>query len=602
MENKIIPPQATPTDNSGLSIDYLVISSPSDTLPYQNAIKEAPLLAIDTETTGLDPHRDRLRLIQISAPGIPVLVFDCAVFLPDGISCLRELLDTPSEKLFHNAKFDLQFLMGIGIECFPVFDTMLAAQLLRPCGGPLRAGLAAVADHYLGIRMDKTEQTGPWDSTSLTGSQLAYAALDAGILLKLYGVMKPLLAHHGLDRIASIEFACASAIAHTEYDGINLDLEQWDSLRRKTEKQYNDALETLYTYSGTPTYQLTLWGGEEALDVNFESNPYVLKLLNRYGIPVNSTSRRSLAPYHNQPLVQALTEYRRHSKSLSSFLHPIPAQIHPVTGRLHPKYMQIGAWSGRMSCYNPNIQQIPREADFRGCFTAPHGRKLVLADYSQIELRVAAQISGDSRMKSACQKGEDLHALTASLISNVPISQVTKAQRQAAKAVNFGLIFGMGAEGLRLYSSQSYGVDMTLEEAEQFRSAFFQNYHGINWWHHDLRESHPLEGRTLTGRKFLFSPDTGLADLANTPVQGTAADILKHALGLLASRIRESDKKIVGIVHDEILMEVREEEVDDAVVLLKNTMEEAAHAILPDVPCEADAKAADSWAGKSKTP
>ena len=138
-----------------------------------------------------------------------------------------------------------------------------------------------------------------------------------------------------------------------------------------------------------------------------------------------------------------------------------------------------------MSCYNPNIQQIPREADFRSCFTAPHGRKLVLADYSQIELRVAAQISGDSRMKSACQKGEDLHALTASLISNVPISQVTKAQRQAAKAVNFGLIFGMGAEGLRQYSSQSYGVDMTLEEAEQFRSAFFQNYHGINWWHHD---------------------------------------------------------------------------------------------------------------------
>lgn len=168
--------------------------------------------------------------------------------------------------------------------------------------------------------------------------------------------------------------------------------------------------------------------------------------------------------------------------------------------------------------------------------------------------------------------------------------------------MNFGLIFGMGAEGLRLYSSQSYGVDMTLEEAEQFRSAFFQNYHGINWWHHDLRESHPLEGRTLTGRKFLFSPDTGLADLANTPVQGTAADILKHALGLLASRIRESDKKIVGIVHDEILMEVPEEEVDDAVVLLKNTMEEAARAILSDVPCEADAKAADSWAGKSKTP
>lgn len=164
--------------------------------------------------------------------------------------------------------------------------------------------------------------------------------------------------------------------------------------------------------------------------------------------------------------------------------------------------------------------------------------------------------------------------------------------------MNFGLIFGMGAEGLKQYAGQSYGVEMTLEEAEQFRSAFFQSYRGINWWHHDLRESHPLEGRTLTGRKFLFPPNTGLADLANTPVQGTAADILKHALGLLASRIRGSDKKIVAIVHDEILMEVPVEEADDTVVLLKTAMEEAAQAILPDVPCEADAKAADSWAGK----
>ena len=584
--------------STDLSVEFRIISQPSDLTPYFHTVKEAPLLAIDTETTGLDPHSDRLRLIQISAPGIPVLVIDCAAFLPDGFACLKELLNTPSEKIFHNARFDLQFLMGIGIDCFPVFDTMLAAQLLRPCGGPLKAGLAVVADHYLGIKLDKTEQTGSWDSASLTGSQLAYAALDAWILLKLYDVMNPLLARHGLGRTASIEFACVSAIARAEYDGINLDLEKWDELRRKTEKQYDAALETLYTYSGTPSCQLTLWGGEEALDVNFESNPYVLKLLNRYGIPVTSTSRRSLAPYHSQPLVQALTEYRRHSKSLSSFLHPIPAQIHPVTHRLHPKYMQIGAWSGRMSCYNPNIQQIPREADFRSCFTAPDGRKLILADYSQIELRVAAQISGDSRMKSACQKGEDLHALTASLISSIPVSQVTKAQRQAAKAVNFGLIFGMGAEGLKQYAGQSYGVEMTLEEAEQFRSAFFQSYRGINWWHHDLRESHPLEGRTLTGRKFLFPPNTGLADLANTPVQGTAADILKHALGLLASRIRGSDKKIVAIVHDEILMEVPVEEADDTVVLLKTAMEEAAQAILPDVPCEADAKAADSWAGK----
>lgn len=591
------PPPLFPDTKSG-GKTYRVLRSASDCLPFLPQLKEARVLAVDTETTGLDPRRDRLRLIQIAAPGLPVLLFDCESFLPNGLSCLKEIFSAPSEKIFHNAKFDLQFLMGIAVECWPVFDTMLAAQLLRPCGGPLKASLSAVSEHYLRVPLDKTEQTGNWESAALSESQLEYAALDAAILLPLREVMGPLLTRNGLERIASIEFACVSAIARTEYDGIYLDLDKWSALRSQTEVLFNSALETLYEYSGRPAYQLNLWGGEEALDVNFDSNPYVLKLLNRYGIPVDSTSRRNLAPYHDQPLVKALLEYRKHSKSLSSFLQPIPAQIHPLTGRLHPKYMQIGAWSGRMSCYSPNIQQIPRETSFRGCFTAPPGRKLVLADYSQIELRVAAQISGDSRMKSACQNGEDLHALTASLISNVPIGQVTKAQRQAAKAVNFGLIFGMGAEGLKQYAGQSYGVDMTLEEAEQFRSAFFGSYRGINWWHHDLKESRPSEGRTLTGRRFLFPPNTGLADLANTPVQGTAADILKSALGLLAARIRGSDKKIVGIVHDEILMEVPAKVADDTAVLLKSTMEEAACAILPDVPCVADAKTADSWAGK----
>lgn len=581
-----------------METEYIIINQPSDLIPCYQALISSNILAADTETTGLDPHSDRLRLIQLGAPGLPVLLIDCDTFLPGGIGILQDLFHQTGRVIFHNAKFDLQFLLAVGITVPHIFDTMLAAQLLRPCGGPVKSSLAAVSDHYLGITLDKTEQTGNWSTASLTPTQLQYAALDAAVLLKLYELMVPLLSRNGLNRIADIEFACAPALAYTEYDGVHLDLDRWDLLLKKTEQLHEDALQSLYAYSGTPTYQLTLWGGEESLNVNFESNPYVLKLLNRYGIPVKSTSRRSLAPYRDNPLVKALGDYRRYAKSLSSFLYPIPPLIHPTDGRLHPKYMQIGAWSGRMSCYGPNIQQIPREADFRSCFTASAGQKLVLADYSQIELRVAAFISGDSTMKAACRSGRDLHALTASLLSGIPAESVTKAQRQAAKAVNFGLIFGMGAAGLMQYASQSYGVDMTLEEAERFRNTFFQNYHGINWWHHDLMESHPLEGRTLTGRKFLFPPNTGLADLANTPVQGTAADILKTALGILIARIQGGDKKIVAIVHDEILMEVPEAEAEESAVLLKNVMEEAAAMILTDIPCTVDAKISDSWAGK----
>lgn len=576
-----------------------MIRTPEQVIPYLKKLKEAKVLAVDTETTGLDAHKDRLRLVQIGAEGMPVLLIDCFSFLKDsrGTECLREILEGEAGKIFHNAKFDLQFFRKEGILPENILDTMLAAELLRPCGGPRKVSLAAVSSHYLGTELDKTEQTGDW-SGALTDTQLEYAALDSRILLQLWECLKEQLRENGLERIADIEFACVPALARAEYDGISLDLEQWERLCADIQSQYERSLQALYAYSGEPSYQLTLWGGEEALDVNFDSNSYVLKLLKKNGISVSSTSRYSLAPYHNNPLVKALSDYRKYSKLLSGFLHPLPAQIHPVTGRLHPKYGQIGAYSGRMCCWGPNIQQIPRETRFRSCFRAPEGRILVLADYSQIELRVAAQISGDVRMKSAYSKGEDLHRLTASLISDTAPEKVSASQRQAAKAVNFGLIFGMGAVGLQQYAAQSYGVDMTLDEAVKFRDSFFRAYAGIGWWHHDLKAGHFTEGRTLTGRKFLFSPRSGVSELANTPVQGTAADILKKALGLLYHETKEKDWKLVGIVHDEILLEVPREDGEEAALCLKTVMERAGADILPSVPCVADAKTADSWAAK----
>ena len=580
-------------------MEYILIQTPEEGQPYLLKLKNAEVLAVDTETTGLDVHKDMLRMVQIGAPGLPVLLFDCFSFLKDGRGnrFLREVLGSAGVIIFHNAKFDLQFLRKAGIRVAHVFDTMLAAELLRPCGGPRKVSLAAVASHYLGEEMDKTEQTGDW-SGSLTPSQLEYAALDAEILLRLWDCLGQQLRQNGLERVSQIEFDCVPALARTEYDGIYLDSEQWKKLTEDVEIQYEKALQALYAFSGQPLRQMTLWGTEEAWDVNFDSNAYVLKLLHENGIPVTATSHYSLAPYHDHPLVKALTDYRKYAKLLSGFLHPVPGQIHPATGRLHPRYGQIGAYSGRMCCWGPNIQQIPRETRFRRCFVAPEGRKLVLADYSQIELRVAAQISGDVRMKNAYARGEDLHRLTASLISNIQAKQVTSEQRQAAKAVNFGLIFGMGAAGLQQYAAQSYGVDMTLEDAKRFRDSFFRAYAGIGWWHHDLKTGSFTEGRTLTGRKFLFSPQSGVAILANTPVQGTAADILKRALGLLFRRLEGKDWKIAGIVHDEILMEVPEAEAQEAAETLKEVMEQAGRDILPSVPCVAEAKTADSWAAK----
>jgi DNA polymerase I len=288
--------------------------------------------------------------------------------------------------------------------------------------------------------------------------------------------MVPLIRENRLAEVSRLEFACVRAVAQMEYQGIYLNLERWDALRKRTEGERDAALEALYVYTGRPMVQMSMLDNGLSLGQNLDSNKQVLLLLQQNGIVVEDTSHHSLVPYLSHPLVAALLEYRRTSKALSTFLMPLPAMVHSATGRLHPHYGQDGAWSGRMSCGSPNIQQIPRDAAFRACFTAPQGRKLVIADYSQIELRVAAEIAQDARMIAAYRDNEDLHRLTASLVSGKALSDISKQERQSAKAVNFGLIFAMGAKGLQAYAKDTYGIEMTLQEATNFRDRFFAAY------------------------------------------------------------------------------------------------------------------------------
>lgn len=579
-------------------MNILFIRRPEELRPHLAALTKQTVLAVDTETTGLDPHCCRMRLLQITAEHLPVFVIDCFTFLPDGHNLLKEILSTKAVKIFQNAKFDLQFLEAVSLKAAPLFDTMIAARLLRSSGGPARAGLRELVRHYLSMELDKELQLSDWSAPSLSDGQIAYAAKDAHILPALRERMKRELLANGLGQLAEIEFRCTAALAHMEYGGIHLDAEKWRRLTEETEREKKKSLEGLYPFSGKPAVQTMLWGDGLVLNRNFDSNVYVLSLLNRHGIPVKGTSRQELHPYRAHPLVQALSAYRKTGKALSSFLYPLPRMLHPQTGRLHPRYEQVSAGSGRMSCHNPNIQQIPRAAAFRGCFTAPQGKSLIIADYSQIELRVAAQFSKDARMLEAYRKGEDLHRLTASLMLNKPMESVTKYERQSAKAVNFGLIFGMGAPGLQQYAQQSYGVEMTLEEAETFHKRFFQAYRGIRDWHRAQKENPPQEGRTLAGRKFSFTPETGLPGLCNPPVQGTAADIAKKALGRLAEKLEGTDSRIVATVHDEILVECGRQRAEETAALLKSVMEEASDSLLPLVPAGVDLAAAQSWAGK----
>jgi DNA polymerase I-like protein with 3'-5' exonuclease and polymerase domains len=298
------------------------------------------------------------------------------------------------------------------------------------------------------------------------------------------------------------------------------------------------------------------------------------------------------------PLINELIRYRKVAKAVQSFSSKLPGHIHPITGRIHPDYWQIGSATGRFSCSNPNLQQIPRDPRFRRCVVPEPGYKLVIADYSQIELRVVAEISDDQRMLQAYGNGDDLHILTASLVAGKLMQEVTKEERQNAKAINFGLIFAMGAEGLQRYAKNTYGVNMILEQARVFKDRFFRAYLGIARWHKAVGHNGSQETRSISGRRRLWDHKPPITELLNTPVQGTAADINKKALGILLGRLAGTGVKIIGTIHDEILLEAPEDQAEQAAGILKAVMIEAGSAFLKKVPVEVEVAIADSWAEK----
>jgi DNA polymerase-1 len=253
-----------------------------------------------------------------------------------------------------------------------------------------------------------------------------------------------------------------------------------------------------------------------------------------------------------------------------------------------------------MACDHPNLQDIPRSGPLRSYIRAPEGRLFVIADYSQIELRIAAKISGDKEMLSAYAEGRDLHTLTAQSLTGS--EEIGKDDRKLAQAVNFGLLYGMGAQGLRSYALRSYGVEMSLEQAALYRKRFFDTYPGLMSWHDTERRAWQrgeTETRTLTGRRRMDVER--LTDRLNAPVQGTTADGLKLALALLWERRDECPGAVpVLVCHDEIVVECNAEQAVDAKAWLEKAMIEGMEAALNGteevgVPVEVEARIASSW-------
>ena len=579
-------------------MDYQFITNKETLQAYMPLLKNAKVLGIDTETTGMYGEQVRLRLLQIAADGLPVLILDCDALLPECTEICSDIFTGKQVKVFQNAKFDLAFFYRYNIKCsLPIFDTMLAAGILRTSLDFKRVGLDALAEFFLAETLPKELQKSNWSGV-LMPEQLLYAAKDAEILLRLRKAIIPYIGQFDLAKVAEVEFACVPAVVQMEHNGISLDLEKWKALTIVQEQKRNDALAKVRQYMPAPIVQPTLFGEDIVHGVNLDSPAQVRKLLLQNGIVLENTSRQALGAHKGHPLVDALASYRTAEKLLTSFLYPIPDMVNKKTGRLHPMYMQIGAFSGRMSCGRPNIQQIPRDKAFRECFIAPEGKRFIIADYSQIELRVMAQITGDKRMVEAYRNGEDLHALTASLVLEKPMEEVLPTERQAAKAINFGLIYGMSPGGLKVYARDTYGVDLSNAQTTLFCKRFFEAYTGVAAFHDRLRKNPPKEIRTLLGRRVPVKENTPLSTLANTPVQGTAADIFKRAMAMVCSKLVPEEAYMVAVVHDEILLEVVADQAEKYKDLLEQTMVSAASDILDKVPVVAEAVIAKNWAAK----
>ncbi len=560
----------------------------------------ADVIGVDTETTGLDPHRDSIRLVQVAAEGVPVLVVDLFRIGEAALPFLRELFSTRAIKVFQNGRFDLAFLRGHGIEVAgQIFDTMLASQLLDAGLGEHRHSLGELAAYFLNIDLSKELQRSRWDG-ALSEEQIRYAARDAGLLLDLRKRMILGLRSEGLVEVAKLEFDCLRAVTDMEYFGVPLNVEAWEARGARVQDEMEGARRDLVELLGRRGGGSQSCLFDEPCDgVNPDSAQQVLEVLKARGIPLEGTSKSDLLPFREvHPEVAALLRYRHAAKAHQAFGRSFLDHVHPVTGRLHPRYRQIGASTGRFSCSGPNLQQIPRDDAFRSCFRPDEGRRFIVADYSQVELRVVAEVARDATMIGAFRRGWDLHRLTAALIAGKEPDDVTPSERQSAKAVNFGLVFAMGARGLAAYSTQTFGVPMSEETAAIFRERFFRNYRGVARWLDRLRSEEPLEVRTLSGRLRRWRHSPRLSEACNTIVQGTAADILKKALTLLREELKGTGASIISCVHDEILVEAPAEIAPDVAVLTGQIMEKAGRSWLKQVPVPASVVVGSSWAEK----
>jgi DNA polymerase-1 len=556
----------------------------------------SPVLALDTETGGLDPFTHQLILICLS-DGASTLLCDVRGHPRAALQeALGPVLMGGPLKVLHHARFDLRMLYACGLDAFPVADTMLNELLLENGRSEDGFSLQSLARRYLSIHLSKEERSAfvHVGHGALPPSLLAYARKDVLCTWQVFLQQVARLPREGAQKVARLEALAVRAVAAMEHEGIAVDQDAWRKVLRGAASE-RDAARAELDGCLRSVANVDLLGH---VDLNYESDQDVRAVLQRLGVKLVALNNQALKEL-NHPATAALVRYREAQKLVSTYGEGFLQYVHPSTGRLHASFRQLGASTGRMACERPNLQNVPKGSALRSCFRAPTGRLLITADYAACELRILAHLSQDPVFLRAFEEDDDVHARVASQVFGVQVTKAAHAHlRERAKAISFGLIYGMGAAGLAAQTGQS------LEDAEILLRQYFQQFPAIDATLKGLEDQARTQGyaKTVLGRRMYLAPDVwernpaGAARLArNMPIQGASADITKLAMAFIHQRLQGTGAFLVNSVHDELLVECRLDQAETTAAVVKEEMERAMRTVVPNVPPKAEVRVASSW-------
>ncbi|MBO6563479.1 MAG: DNA polymerase I [Pseudomonadales bacterium] len=604
------------TVSESVDVAYDIVYTPEALDGWVETLNKADLFAFDTETTSIDYMAARIVGLSFCAEAGKAAYVPIAhdyegapeqLSMEEVFSRIAPLLEDPERTIVgQNLKYDISVMANHGVEVkAKIFDTMLESYVLNSVAS--RHNMDDLALKYLGVSTVHFEDIAGKGAKQLTFNQIdidkagPYAAEDADITLRLHEVLWPKLeAEETLRSVyLDIELPLVPLLSRVEREGVLLDEEQLHRQSRELEKRLSELEQEAYGLAGE---EFNLGSTKQLQQIFFE----------KLGLPIIKKTPKG-QPSTAEPVLQELAldyplpavimAYRGLSKLKSTYTDQLPKQIAASTGRIHTSYHQAVAATGRLSSTDPNLQNIPIRTEegrrVRKAFVAPQGYKVMAADYSQIELRIMAHLSGDEGLVKAFKEGLDIHKATAAEVFGGSIDSVTDEHRRSAKAINFGLIYGMSAFGLARQLNISRG------DAQDYIDLYFERYPGVRAYMDRTRALAAEQGyvETIYGRR-LYLPEIKASNFQrrqaaertaiNAPMQGSAADIIKRAMIAVDQWLLESDldTRMTMQVHDELVLEVPEARLDEVAAGVEGLMSGAAELSIPLV---VEAGVGDNW-------